>query len=59
MTRSHSLTPHYSYLHMMCMRSLELDIIGDRIIGNDATGGLAGEQRKRVTMAVELASNPR
>jgi ABC-type multidrug transport system ATPase subunit len=37
---------------------LELTTIKDRLIGSEETGGLANEQRKRVTIAVELAANP-
>ena len=37
---------------------LELTSIKDRLIGSEETGGLANEQRKRVTIAVELAANP-
>ena len=37
---------------------LELDIIKDRLIGSEEMGGFATEQRKRVTIAVEMAANP-
>lgn len=37
---------------------LELDQIGDRLIGSDEEGGLSLEQRKRTTLGVELAANP-
>lgn len=37
---------------------LELDVIGDRLIGSDEDGGLSLEQRKRTTLGVELAANP-
>lgn len=37
---------------------LELDVIADRLIGSEATGGLSLEQRKRTTLGVELAANP-
>jgi ABC-type multidrug transport system ATPase subunit/ABC-type multidrug transport system permease subunit len=39
------------------LEMLELDEIGDFIVGND-NGGLSFEQRKRLSIAVELASNP-
>ena len=37
---------------------LELDDIRDHQIGTLDAGGLSFEQRKRLTMAVELAANP-
>ncbi|CAM9975163.1 unnamed protein product [Scytosiphon promiscuus] len=37
---------------------LELDVISDRLIGSEDTGGLSLEQRKRTTLGVELAANP-
>lgn len=37
---------------------LELDVIGDRLIGSEKDGGLSLEQRKRTTLGVELAANP-
>lgn len=41
-----------------CLQMLELDQIGDRLIGSDEDGGLSLEQRKRTTLGVELAANP-
>ncbi|CAM9654100.1 unnamed protein product, partial [Hapterophycus canaliculatus] len=35
-----------------------LDVIADRLIGSESTGGLSLEQRKRTTLGVELAANP-
>lgn len=37
---------------------MELTPIADRMIGNEASGGLSFEQKKRVSMAVEVVSNP-
>lgn len=37
---------------------LELTPIAQKQVGEIATGGLSFEQRKRLTMAVELAANP-
>jgi ABC-type multidrug transport system ATPase subunit len=40
------------------LQMLELDTIGHLLVGSDATGGLSFEQKKRLSIAVELASNP-
>ena len=40
------------------IRTLELDAFADSIIGSDEEGGLSFEQRKRVSIAVELAASP-
>ena len=40
------------------LKLLELDPIAERQTGTIDTGGLTFEQRKRLTMAVELAANP-
>jgi len=37
---------------------LELSIVQDLQVGSDETGGLSFEQRKRLSIAVELVSNP-
>ena len=37
---------------------LELDNEGDLLVGSDNTGGLSFEQKKRLSIAVELAANP-
>lgn len=37
---------------------LELTVIQDLQVGSDSTGGLSFEQRKRLSIAVELVANP-
>lgn len=37
---------------------LELDSQADLLVGSDSTGGLSFEQKKRLSIAVELAANP-
>ena len=39
------------------LKMLELDSIAGFIVGDD-TGGLSFEQKKRLSIAVELAANP-
>ena len=50
-------------LHTHCMRAqimslVELDTIKDNIVGIEGSSGLSAEQRKRLTIAVELVSHP-
>ena len=40
------------------LQMLELTSIEDFQVGDDATGGLSFEQRKRLSIAVELVANP-
>ncbi|KAJ8612589.1 hypothetical protein CTAYLR_009793 [Chrysophaeum taylorii] len=40
------------------MSMLELTPISDRVVGHTATGGITFEQRKRLTLAIEMAANP-
>lgn len=40
------------------IETIELDDIKDRIVGVAGQSGLSTEQRKRLTIAVELVSNP-
>jgi ABC-type multidrug transport system ATPase subunit len=40
------------------MELVELDIIQDLIVGVPGLSGLSTEQRKRLTIAVELVANP-
>jgi hypothetical protein len=37
---------------------VELSPISDLLVGNNATGGLSFEQKKRLSIAVELVANP-
>jgi ABC-type multidrug transport system ATPase subunit len=40
------------------LRMLELTAIQDLQVGSDESGGLSFEQRKRLSIAVELVANP-
>ena len=40
------------------LEMLELDKEADLLVGSDSTGGLSFEQKKRLSIAVELAANP-
>jgi ABC-type multidrug transport system ATPase subunit len=40
------------------LRTLELTEIADSVVGNDEEGGVSFEQRKRLSIAVELAASP-
>ena len=40
------------------LRTLELTPLGDCLVGSDEEGGLSFEQRKRLSIAVELAASP-
>ncbi|KAL5539968.1 hypothetical protein UlMin_042730 [Ulmus minor] len=40
------------------LKTIELDVIKDSIVGTPGVSGLSNEQRKRLTIAVELVSNP-
>ena len=40
------------------LRMLELTAIQHYLVGSDLTGGLSFEQKKRLSIAVELAANP-
>ena len=63
-------TLHQTYLHSCChllnttkfvdqtLDMLELTNIQDLQVGSDASGGLSFEQKKRLSIAVELVANP-
>ena len=40
------------------LQIIELDEIRDEMVGLPGAGGISNEQRKRLTIAVELVSNP-
>lgn len=40
------------------LRTLELTTLADCVVGRDGEGGLSFEQRKRLSIAVELAASP-
>lgn len=40
------------------LRTLELTDIADSLVGSDDEGGISFEQRKRLSIAVELAASP-
>lgn len=40
------------------MREMELSSISDALVGTDETGGLSFEEKKRLSIAVELAASP-
>jgi ABC-type multidrug transport system ATPase subunit len=40
------------------LKMLELTVLQDLQVGSDLTGGLSFEQRKRLSIAVELVANP-
>lgn len=40
------------------LETIELDGIKDSLVGMAGVGGLSTEQRKRLTLAVELVANP-
>ena len=40
------------------LETIELDVIKDSLVGMPGVSGLSTEQRKRLTIAVELVANP-
>jgi ABC-type multidrug transport system ATPase subunit len=40
------------------LETIELDVIKDSLVGIPGVSGLSTEQRKRLTIAVELVANP-
>jgi ABC-type multidrug transport system ATPase subunit len=40
------------------MEEVELDHVAAALVGTDETGGLSFEQKKRLSIAVELAASP-
>lgn len=52
-------TPESRKAHVKhILEVLELTPIAKQVIGNDISGGISMEQRKRTTIAVEMAANP-
>ena len=45
-------------VRMQIMALVELDTIRDNIVGIEGSSGLSAEQRKRLTIAVELVAHP-
>ena len=45
-------------VRMQIMALVELDTIKDNIVGIEGSSGLSAEQRKRLTIAVELVAHP-
>ena len=43
---------------MQVMELVELTVIKDALVGRPGVSGLSVEQRKRLTIAVELVANP-
>jgi ABC-type multidrug transport system ATPase subunit len=40
------------------MEDVELEVLASSLVGTDETGGLSFEQKKRLSIAVELAASP-